>query len=181
MGHQVGHWTECDRFDRCQQHEYPEAYAREQRRPEFKQEVPISYQNGKYLMDFGSCRSTWVTQATGSDPVILNISGDYPYRCQISYFPQSVLDHGGKGGYDCFVPFEVGRRKLASLDLHKELPLLGLPQFCREENEKGGGVLKAFCGLSAHFSEDVRGASRQSGFAKPVMKYRKLRNGVARR
>jgi hypothetical protein len=80
-------------------------------------------------MDFKSCRSTWVTQATGSDPVCLNISGDYPYRCQISYIPEKVLDHGGAGSYVCEVPFEVGQRKLASLDLLKELPLLGLPQF----------------------------------------------------
>src|SRR5665213_2874880 len=141
MGRQVGHWRECDRFDRCQQHEYPAVYAREQQRRGFKQEVPISFQNGKYVMDFGSCRSTWVTQATGSDPVSLNISGDYPYRCQISYIPKRVLDHGGAGSYVCEVPFEVGQRKLASLDLLKELPLLGLPQFCREVNKRGEPLL----------------------------------------
>jgi hypothetical protein len=37
MGRQVGHWRECDRFDRCQQHEYPAVYAGEQQRRGFKQ------------------------------------------------------------------------------------------------------------------------------------------------
>ena len=88
-------------------------------------------------MDFESCRSTWVTQATGANPINLNIQGDYPYHCEASYIPQNVLDHGGKGSYVCFIPFEVGRRKLASLDLRKELPLLGLPQFCKEVSKTG--------------------------------------------
>lgn len=137
MGRQVGEWKECDRFDRCRQHKYPAAYPRELRRRGFKQEVPISYHDGEYVMDFQSCRSTWVTQATGADPINLNTVGDYPYHCQVSYIPQNVLDHGGKGSYVCFIPFEVGKRKLASLDLRKELPLLGLPQFCKEVSKTG--------------------------------------------
>jgi hypothetical protein len=78
-----------------------------------------------------------VTQARGSDPINLNISGDYLYRCQISYLPQSSIDRGDKGSYICYVPFAVGQRELPSLDLRKELPLLGLPQFCGEVNPKG--------------------------------------------
>jgi len=141
MGRQVGDWMECDRFDRCRQHVYPAEYRQEKQRHGFKPEVPISYHDGKYIMDFRSCRSTWVTQESGSNPISLNIGGDYPYRCEVAYIPQSVLDHGGKGGYVCDVPFEVGQRRLASLDLRKELPLLGLPQFCREANRTGAPLL----------------------------------------
>lgn len=141
MGRQVGHWRECDRFGRCRQNQYPAAYPRELRRRGFKRNVPIQYRDGEYIMDFGSCRSTWVTQASGSDPISLNINGDYPYHCVISYLPQSVLERGGKGSYTCFVPFGVGRRKLASLDLRKDFSLIGLPQFCQEPSRTGDPLL----------------------------------------
>ncbi len=52
-----------------------------------------------------------------------------------------MIEHGGKGSYVCFIPFEVGKRELASIDLRKELPLLGLPQFCRDENTQGDVLL----------------------------------------
>lgn len=137
MGREVGDWRECDRFGRCREHVYPAVYPREEQRRGFLQEVPISYRDGKYVMDFASCRSTWVTQASGSDQISLNIAGDYLYRCRVSYLPQSSIEHGGKGSYICYVPFAVGRRELPSLDLRKELPLLGLPQFCSEVDQKG--------------------------------------------
>ncbi len=140
LGREVGQWRECDPFAHCRQHRYPDVDPREKERAGFRQEVPFTFRGGKYVMDFLSCRSTWVTQE-GPDPISLNIAGDYRYRCVIAYLPQSVIDHGGKGSYVCFIPFEVGKRELASIDLRKELPLLGLPQFCRDENTHGDALL----------------------------------------
>jgi hypothetical protein len=101
----------------------------------FRREIPISFQHGKYTFDFTSCWSTWVTQ-TGAEDLHLNNQGS-PYRCNIAYSPQHVIDHGGDGDYYCRVPFSVGKREFDSLDLLHELPKLGLPQFCRAIDRKG--------------------------------------------
>jgi hypothetical protein len=66
----------------------------------------------------------------------LNINSS-PHRCNISYIPQHVLEHGGEGDYFCRIPFSVGKRAIDSLDLMNELPKLGLPQFCRPISRKG--------------------------------------------
>jgi hypothetical protein len=130
-GRQVGVWKECDRFDRCKQTVYEPVFPEEKRRPGFKPQIPVSFVNGKYVFDFASCRSTWITQTNTQNPINLNILGDFPYRCEIAYIPQSVLEHGAEGDYLCTIPFAVGIRALNSLDLRRELPDLGLPQFCR--------------------------------------------------
>jgi len=128
-GREVGKWHECDRFDRCRTVLNDAIFPGEQKREEFKPQIPVSYENGKYTFDFASCRSTWITQETGKDPISLNIGGD-GYRCEISYLLQSVTEHGGEGGYFCSIPFSVGIRRFATIDLMRELPEAGLPQFC---------------------------------------------------
>jgi hypothetical protein len=128
-GREVGPWKECGRFGKCKRvvHELTFSYERE--RPGFRREIPVSFQQGKYVFDFKSCWSTWITQ-TGGEDLNLNIGGT-PYQCNITYTPQHVLEHGGEGGYFCRIPFSVGKKELDSLDLLHELPKLGLPQFCR--------------------------------------------------
>jgi hypothetical protein len=128
-GRQVGPWEICNRFGKCTHVVYELTFPDEKDRVGFRREVSISFQHGKYVFDFTSCWSTWVTQ-TGSEDLNLNIGGS-PYRCQIAYLPQRVIEHGGEGDYICRIPYAVGRRELESLDLLHELPRLGLPQFCR--------------------------------------------------
>jgi hypothetical protein len=128
-GRQVGIWTECDRFGKCRQTEYHLIDASEKQRSGFRPVIPVSYENGKYIFDFRSCWSTWITKS-GTEDLNLNIGGD-GNRCDISYIPQHVIDHGGTGDYFCSVPFSVGQRRLDSIDLMHELTKLGLPQFCR--------------------------------------------------
>ena len=62
-GRKVGKWKECDRFDRCQDRAYEVISPEEQSRG-VKPEVPVTFRNGKYVFDFGSCWSTWVTRQT---------------------------------------------------------------------------------------------------------------------
>lgn len=133
-GRQVGTWKECDRFDRCKQTVYEPVFPEEKRRPGFKPQIPVSFVNGKYVFDFASCRSTWITQTNAQNPINLNIIGDFPYRCYITYIPESVQEHGGEGSYLCRIPFAVGIRSFSSIDLKRELPQSGLPQFCRAES-----------------------------------------------
>jgi hypothetical protein len=126
-GREIGPWKECDRFGKCRSVVHEIAFPHERDRPNFRREVPVSFQRGKYVFDFASCWGTWVTQS-GIEDLNLNIGGT-PYRCEIAYIPQHVMDHGGEGSYLCRVPFSVGKRELDSLDLLPELPKLGLPQF----------------------------------------------------
>jgi hypothetical protein len=129
----VGKWEECNRFNHCEIRDYEKVFPEEKLRPAFRSEVPVSLQKGKYRFDFASCRSTWVTQAIGPDPIELNIGGGRKYNCEISIFPRSVMEHGGGGDYTCWVPYAVGVRTFDTLDLMKEFPRIGLPQFCRPE------------------------------------------------
>lgn len=158
-GRQVGVWKECDRFDRCKQMVHHPVFPAEKRRPGFKPQIPVSFVNGKYVFDFASCRSTWITQTNSQDPINLNILGDNPYRCGISYIPESVLEHGGEGDYSCRIPFAVGIRELNSLDLRRELPQLGLPQFCRPISRTGEQILIQKEGFSVATTVDVQCAS----------------------
>ncbi len=128
-GRQVGEWQECDRFDRCSTALNDAIFLGERKRTTFKPQIPVWYEQGKYTFDFASCRSTWISQTTGNDPISLNIGGD-GYRCEIAYLPQNVLDHGGDGSYVCSIPFSVGIRRFETFDLMRELPNAGLPQFC---------------------------------------------------
>lgn len=129
-GREVGPWKECDRFDRCTQRLNEAVFPQEKARAAFKPEIPVWYAHGKYTFDFASCRSTWITQTVIPDPINLNIGGGSPYRCEIAYIPQISMDQGGDGGYFCRIPFAVGMREFVSLDLRRELPSAGLPQFC---------------------------------------------------
>jgi len=134
-GRQVGPWKECSRFGKCRHVVYELAFPYEKDRAGFRREIPVSFEHGKYMFDFTSCWSTWVTQ-TGNEELSLNIQGS-PYRCNIAYLPQRVIEHGREGEYYCRVPFSVGKRELDSLDLLNELPKLGLPQFCRATSPTG--------------------------------------------
>ena len=133
-GRKVGRWRECDRFDRCRDQTYNLLYPQEKARG-VKPELPVSYSSGKYVVDFNSCWSTWVTRQTAESVVELNIGGGL-IRCQITYIPSIDKDRPAEnqGHYLCEIPYTVGVRKFDSLDLRKELPKIGLPQFCRQDD-----------------------------------------------
>lgn len=158
-GRQVGVWKECNRFDRCKQTVYEPVFPAEKQRPGFKPQIPVSFVNGKYVFDFASCRSTWITQMNSQDPINLNIGHGSPYRCEISYIPESVLERGGEGDYYCEIPFTVGPRELNSLDLMRELPELGLPQFCRRISRTGEQIVIQKEGFSVATTVDVECAT----------------------
>ncbi len=134
-GRQVGPWEICNRFGKCTHVVYELTFPDEMGRVGFRREVPISFQHGKYIFDFASCWSTWVTQS-GAEALNLNIGGS-SYRCNIAYLPQHSIEHGGDGDYLCRIPFSVGKRELDSPDLRREMAKLGLPQFCRAIDRKG--------------------------------------------
>jgi hypothetical protein len=135
-GRQVGQWNECNRFGKCSQVMHELTFPYELERNGFHSEVPITFEDGKYIVDFASCWSTLVIQTGSQEDLDLNIQGS-PYKCDIAYLPQHVTKHGGKGDYYCGIPFSVGKREVASLDLLNELPKLGLPQFCRATDRNG--------------------------------------------
>ena len=132
-GRKVGRWRECDRFDRCHDETYELMWPDERARGA-KPEVPVSYSRGKYIFDFGSCRSTWVTRQTAEAFLELNINSGL-IRCHVTYIPSVERDRpaGNQGYYLCEIPYSVGVREFDSLDLRKELPRIGLPQFCRQD------------------------------------------------
>jgi hypothetical protein len=94
-----------------------------------------------------------------SDLINLNISGGSRYRCQVSYIPESVLEHGGKGDYLCRIPFALGVRAFRSLDLIHEFPLAGLPQFCHAIYRTGEPLLIQDNGFPVATTIDVQRAS----------------------
>src|SRR6266404_8231606 len=134
-GRQAGPWEVCNRFGKCTHVVYELTFPDEKDRVGFRREVPISFQHGKYIFDFASCWSTWVTQS-GAEVLNLNIGGS-PYRSNIAYLPQHFIEHSGDGDYLCRIPFSVGKRELDSPDLRREMAKLGLPQFCRAIDRKG--------------------------------------------
>jgi hypothetical protein len=133
-GRKVGKWKECNRFDPCQDRAY-EVISREEQSRGVKPEVPVTFGNGKYVFDFGSCWSTWVTRQTPDSFVELNIGGGL-IRCQVTYIPSSEKDRaaGNQGHYLCEVPYSVGVRSFDSVDLRSELPKAGVPQFWRKDD-----------------------------------------------
>lgn len=133
LGREVGKWEECNRFNHCETKNYEAAFPEEKRRTALKPEVPVAFQDGSYRFDFASCRSTWVTQALGKDPINLNIGGSEKYNCVISILPESSIEHGAEGSYTCWIPYSVGIRTFGTLDLRSELPKAGLPQFCQPQ------------------------------------------------
>lgn len=132
-GRKVGRWRECDRFDRCHDQTY-ELVNPQEKAHEVKPEIPVSYVQGKYVFDFGSCWSTWVTHQTDGALLELDIVGGL-IRCQVTYISSVERDRptGTQGHYLCEIPYSVGVREFDSLDLRKELPKAGLPQFCRQD------------------------------------------------
>jgi hypothetical protein len=108
--------------------------------------------------------STWVTQTGGPEDIHLNVQGS-PYRCDITYIPQHVIKHGGEGDYYCRVPFSVGKREVASLDLLRELSKLGLPQFCRAIDRNGEGFMLEGKWGAVATTVDIEAASLVHGHA----------------
>jgi hypothetical protein len=138
MGRKVGRWKECDRFDHCRVQTYNVLDPHEKAR-RVKPEIPVSYSNGKYVFDFDSCWSTWVTRQNAESFVELNIAGGL-IRCNVTNIPSTAKDRPfPNGGYLCEIPYSVGTREFDSLDLRKELPKVGLPQFCREDEVPDNG------------------------------------------
>ena len=133
-GRKVGQWRECDRFGRCRDKTYDLVYPQERARG-VKAEIPVSYSRGKYIFDFGSCWSTWVMRQTAESFLELNIVGGL-IRCQVTYIPSVERDRPAEnqGNYLCEIPYSVGVREFDSLDLRRELPKIGLPQFCRQDD-----------------------------------------------
>lgn len=133
-GRKVGKWKECDRFDRCRERTY-ELISPEEKARGVTPDVPVAFANGKYVFDFGSCWSTWVTRQTLDSFVELNI-GSGLIRCQVTYIPSTEKNRaaGNQGHYLCEVPYSVGVRWFDSVDLRSELPKAGLPQFCRKDD-----------------------------------------------
>jgi hypothetical protein len=107
-GRKVGEWKECDRFDRCQDRVYELISPAEESRG-VTPEVPVAFSSGKYVFDFGSCWSTWVTRQTPDSLVELNI-GARQTTCQITYIPRREKDQasGNQGQYLCEIPYSVG-------------------------------------------------------------------------
>ena len=142
-GREVGKWKECDRFGRCEQKDYPAIYPDEKKRPGFKPEIPVAYLDGKYVFDFASCRSTWVTHTDGQKAALdLNIVWNAD-GCFIAYIPADTTGHQGNTDYTCTIPFQTGRRAFGSLDLLAELPKAGLPQYCAKQVLRTGPYMSS--------------------------------------
>jgi hypothetical protein len=142
-GREVGKWKECDRFGRCEQKDYPAIYPEEKQRPGFKPEIPVAYVDAKYVFDFASCRSTWVTHTDGQKPDLdLNI-GAQPGGCFIAHIPADATGREGNTDYTCTIPFQVGKRAFGSLDLLTEFPKAGLPQYCAKQVFKTGPYMSS--------------------------------------
>lgn len=142
-GREVGKWKECDRFGRCEQKDYPAIYPEEKQRPGFKPEIPVKYVDGKYVFDFESCRSTWVTHLDGQKPDLdLNI-GAQGDGCFIAYIPADAQGNEGNTDYTCKIPFKAGTHAFPTLDLLTELPKAGLPQYCAKQVFKTGPYMSS--------------------------------------
>jgi hypothetical protein len=129
-GRKVGRWRECDRFDRCTDHDYAvvESY---ERNHEVKPELPVSYFGRKYTIDFASCWSTSISRKADGATLDMAINGGM-VRCEVSY--ATSIEGGksadGQGGVDCEIPYALGTRRFDSLDLKREFAKAGLPPFC---------------------------------------------------
>ena len=109
----------------------------------FKPEIPLAYVDAKYVFDFASCRTTWVTHTDGNKPDLdLNI-GAQSDGCFIAHIPADAIGHEGNTDYTCTIPFQVGRRAFDSLDLLTEFPKAGLPQYCARQVVKTGPYMSS--------------------------------------
>jgi hypothetical protein len=141
LGRKYGKWKECNRFGGCEQKDYPELDPDEMQRPGVKPEIPITYVNGKYVFDFTSCRRTQIAHTDGNITWV-NIGSqqegcayDYQTKDDVVYQDdlQALQSGKQKQGFHCSVPFQLGRRAFDSLDLMRELPTQGLPQYCKKD------------------------------------------------
>ena len=131
-GRKLGAWKECDRFDRCNERIYEAALPNDVS-PDIKPEVPVSYADGKYIFDFRSCWTTWVTLLQDDDTPRLELNiGRSLVRCEITHIPAAshTPPFPRDDEYFCEVPHTVGVQKFESLDLRQEFSKAGLPQFC---------------------------------------------------
>ena len=141
LGREFGQWKECNRFERCEQKDYPELDADEKQRTGVKPEIPVTYIKGKYVFDFASCRRTEIAHTEGNVTSIIigsqhdGCSYNYATKDDVVYQDdlQALQMGKQKQVFVCKIPFQVGKRTFDSLDLMKELPKDGLPQFCRKE------------------------------------------------
>jgi hypothetical protein len=92
-GREVGKWKECNRFEQCEQKDYPAVYPDEKARPGFKPEIPVTYMDGKFVFDFASCRSTSIMHRNGDKADVGLLIGAREGACFISYGP---TDEGGR-------------------------------------------------------------------------------------
>lgn len=112
-GRKVGLWKECDRFGRCHKQTYQLVHPQETAH-KVKPEIPVSYSHGKYVFDFASCWSTWITQQTATSFLELSIVGGLT-RCDVTYIPSSELDRPAENkSYLCEMPYAVGVREFDS-------------------------------------------------------------------
>lgn len=155
-GRERGKWKECSRFGNCEQKDYPVFYPEEKSRLGIKDEVPITFSNGKYLFDFASCRATQITVIEGGKPALeLNINTDSS-ACLYAYSTEEQMENGTAIrdlGHHCAVPFSVGRRSFDSLDLMSELPKEELPQYCQHDILREGPAVR---------NVEPRGAARSA-------------------
>jgi hypothetical protein len=166
LGRKIGSWKECDRFGRCRTRRYEQLYPQETAR-RIRPELPVQYSRGKYVFDFRSCWSTWITRQTPDSFVELNIGGS-GVRCQVTYIPSTRVDRpaGNAGHYLCEIPYEVGVREFNTLDLRTELPEAGLPQFCRSDERSQPFALWGYL------------PSTGDGSGKPISAWTPLANAV---
>jgi hypothetical protein len=143
LGRKIGQWKECSRFDQCGIQTYDLLYPLEKQR-NIQPNIPVSYSQNRYVFDFRSCWGTWVTRQSDGSFIELNIGGDF-LRCNVTYIPSTQSDRpSGNGGYSCQIPFAFGVRSFESIDLRSELPRLGLPQFCRKDDDFHSAMAIAF-------------------------------------
>lgn len=135
-GRERGRWKECDRFGHCENKEYPALYPEEANSPGIKDEIPITFVNGKYVVDFTSCRATRITYMV-DDRLALELNIHiYGGGCFYAYFTEEQIERGMESrdlGHSCIVPFNVGKKAFDSLNLMEELPKQGLPQYCKHD------------------------------------------------
>lgn len=141
-GRKTGRWAECNSSGKCEQVDY--VYPEEKQHPGFKPEVPVSYVDGKYVFDFASCRTTEISHLADGEPDFEMTFTAHPDGCFIVREPVETAFRE-QLEYLCKVPFGAGRVSVVSMDLKRELPKSGLPQYCQSPQS-----VRAPSGLSVY-------------------------------
>jgi hypothetical protein len=184
-GRKTGVWTECDSSGQCKQMDYPSISGEEKQRPGFKPEVPVSYTDGKYVFDFESCRTTHITHLADGEPDFEMTFTAWPDGCFIVREPVETGFHE-QLGYQCKVPFQAGRVSVASLDLRRELPKLGLPQYCqRPGSMRGPSALSVSPwigeGVAQVFTVQYDTGNSGIGIAQAILRFQETPTSTANR